>query len=129
MLLPAAAYTEQEATYVNTEGRPQRARPAHPPPGDARPDWKIPVALAARMGTPLPYDSLAGLWRWIEAAHPHLTAIDQVPPPAPLTSFGDAGGELDGAPFAEVVPDYYRTCPISRASATMAACARAVADA
>ena len=129
VLLPAAAYTEQEATYVNTEGRPQRARPAHPPPGDARPDWKIPVALAARMGIPLPYDSLAGLWRRIEAAHPHLAEIDQLPPPAPLTSFGDAGGELDGAPFAEVVPDYYRTCPISRASATMAACARAVADA
>ncbi len=129
VLLPGAAYTEQEATYVNTEGRPQQARPAHPPPGDARPDWKIFVALARELGSPLPYESLDGLRSRMEAAVPHLADIDQLPPALPLAPFGDPDGALDAAPFEEMVPDYYRTCPISRASATMAACARAVADA
>ncbi len=129
VVLPGAAYTEQAATYVNTEGRPQQARPAHPPPGDARPDWKILVALARELGSPLPYESLDGLRSRIAAAVPHLAHIDQLPPAAPLAPFGDPDGALDAAPFEEMVPDYYRTCPISRASATMAACARAVADA
>ncbi len=128
VLLPGAAYTEQSATYVNTEGRPQRARAALPPPGEARPDWKIVTALALRMGTPLPYDSLAGLRRRIEDAVPHLGRIGRLPPPTPLPAIGDADGTPDAAPFEEAVPDYYRTCPVSRASATMRACARARAD-
>jgi len=39
--LPAAAYTEKGATWVNTEGRSQMGRAAVPPPGAAREDWKI----------------------------------------------------------------------------------------
>ncbi len=128
VLLPSAAYTEQAATYVNTEGRPQRAQPAHPPPGDARPDWKIFVALAARMGAPLSYDSLEGLRRRIVDAHPHLGRIDALPEAVPVGAFGDASGDLASAPFEEVVRDYFRTCPISRASPTMAACARSASD-
>ncbi len=129
VLLPGGAFTEQSATYVNTEGRPQRARPAHPPPGEARPDWKILVALAARVGASLGYDSLEGLRDRIAAEHPHLVRIDAVPPTAPLTMLGDAAGILDASPFEEVVPDYYRTCPISRSSITMRSCAEAATDA
>ena len=39
--LPASAYTEKAATWVNTEGRAQMGRAAVPPPGAAREDWKI----------------------------------------------------------------------------------------
>src|SRR3972149_1012184 len=35
VVLPGAAYTEKNATYVNTEGRVQQARLAVFPPGDA----------------------------------------------------------------------------------------------
>lgn len=41
LILPGGAYTEKEGTYVNTEGRAQKAYPAVPPPGDARTDWVI----------------------------------------------------------------------------------------
>ena len=41
MILPGAAYTEKDATWVNTEGRVQRGRLAVYPPGEAREDWKI----------------------------------------------------------------------------------------
>lgn len=45
-ILPAAAYTEKDATYVNTEGRVQIGRQAVSPPGMARQDWKILRALS-----------------------------------------------------------------------------------
>ena len=46
IILPAAAYTEKDATYVNTEGRAQQGRQAVTPPGLARQDWKIIRALS-----------------------------------------------------------------------------------
>lgn len=41
VILPGAAYTEKNGTYVNTEGRPQQTRVAVTAPGMAREDWKI----------------------------------------------------------------------------------------
>jgi len=45
-VLPGAAYTEKQATYVNTEGRAQQTLMAVNPPGMARPDWKIIRAIS-----------------------------------------------------------------------------------
>src|SRR5204863_3602632 len=45
VVLPGAAYTEKDATYVNTEGRVQLGRRALFPPGAARQDWAILRAL------------------------------------------------------------------------------------
>lgn len=41
VVLPGAAYTEKNATYVNTEGRAQRGQLAVYPPGKAKEDWQI----------------------------------------------------------------------------------------
>lgn len=41
IVLPGAAYTEKQATYVNAEGRAQQTFVAVTPPGKAREDWKI----------------------------------------------------------------------------------------
>ena len=46
VILPGAAYTEKHGTYVNTEGRVQRAKRAKAPIGDAREDWTIIRALS-----------------------------------------------------------------------------------
>lgn len=46
VILPGAAYTEKNATYVNTEGRAQQTQLAVTPPGMAREDWKIIRALS-----------------------------------------------------------------------------------
>ncbi len=59
VILPAAAYTEKNATYVNTEGRVQRAMRACYPPGEAREDWKILRALSDAVGCSLPFETLA----------------------------------------------------------------------
>lgn len=45
-ILPGAAYTEKQASYVNTEGRAQQTLTAVTPPGLAREDWKIIRALS-----------------------------------------------------------------------------------
>lgn len=46
VILPGAAYTEKNVTYVNTEGRAQQTRVAVTPPGMARDDWKIIRAIS-----------------------------------------------------------------------------------
>ena len=46
VILPGAAYTEKQGTYVNTEGRSQQTLAALNPPGMARVDWKIIRAIS-----------------------------------------------------------------------------------
>ena len=46
LILPGAAYTEKQATYVNMEGRAQQTVAALTPPGMARIDWKIIRAIS-----------------------------------------------------------------------------------
>lgn len=50
VILPGAAYTEKNATFVNTEGRAQLTRLVVQPPGNAREDWKILRALSEEVG-------------------------------------------------------------------------------
>src|SRR5208282_126664 len=76
VVLPGAAYTEKDATYVNTEGRVQLGRRAVFPPGDAREDWTILRALSEALGKTLPYDSLGALRRSMVKANPVFTHID-----------------------------------------------------
>lgn len=72
LILPGAAYTEKQATYVNTEGRAQQTLVAVTPPGLAREDWKIVRALSSVTGKPLPYDSLDELRSRMSNIAPHL---------------------------------------------------------
>ena len=125
VVLPGAAYTEKDATYVNTEGRVQLGRRAVFPPGDAREDWKILRALSEMLGRKLPYDSLRQLRKRLGSTNPVFAAIDAAMPAA-WGAFGKEG-RIDAAPFAYAIADFYRTDPISRASPTMAACAAAIA--
>ncbi len=123
VILPGAAYTEKNATYANTEGRVQLARLAVFPPGDAREDWTIVRALSARLNQPLPFDNLGGLRRLLIESNPRFGQVDRQVAGA-WGAFGTAG-PLEGSPFLSPMEDYYRTDPISRASATMADCSAA----
>ena len=126
IVLPGAAYTEKEGTYVNTEGRVQRGRRATFPPGDAREDWAILRALSEVLGKTLPYNNLGQVRaRMVELA-PLLDQLEVVTPSA-WADFGQAGS-LDGGPFTSPITNFYMTDPISRASATMAACTEAFVE-
>jgi NADH-quinone oxidoreductase subunit G len=122
VILPGAAYTEKDGTYVNTEGRVQRALRASFPPGEAREDWAILRALSETLGKPLPFDDLSQLRRKLNEAVPHFMRIGQAGG-APLGTAPEAGA-MDGGPFVSPVADYYLTNPIARASETMAECSR-----
>ncbi len=49
IILPGAAYTEQDAHYTNLEGKIQKAYKASYPPGEAKEDWQIINELAEFM--------------------------------------------------------------------------------
>lgn len=122
VILPAAAYTEKQATYVNTEGRAQMTEQAATPPGEAREDWKIFRALSARLDATLPYDNLAALRAAMYEAVPHLAQLDDViAADAPVAQPHDG---LGAEAFTYAVSDFYFTNPIARASAIMADCAK-----
>src|SRR6056297_347712 len=117
VILPGAAYPEEQGLFVNTEGRPQLALRAGHPPGEAKENWAILRALSGEMGSALPYDSLAQLRRALIEAAPQLAMIDEVPAngwtPAKPVELGA------GAVFA-AIGDFYLTNPIARASELMA---------
>ncbi|HEY7765254.1 MAG TPA: NADH-quinone oxidoreductase subunit NuoG [Aestuariivirgaceae bacterium] len=122
VILPGAAYTEKFGTYVNTEGRPQTARRALYPPGDAREDWAILRALSEILGATLPFNSLDELHRQLFDAAPHLRRIGRITPAdaSGLQELAAAGGQWHVEPFAETIRDFYFTNPIARASRIMA---------
>ena len=117
LILPCAAWTEEQGLFVNTEGRPQLAQRAGFPPGEAKENWAIIRALSAQIGAAQPWNSLAQLRQAMVAAAPHLALIDAVP-----ENTGEALplGTLGAAAFVTAVADHFLTNPISRASALMA---------
>jgi NADH-quinone oxidoreductase subunit G len=124
VILPGAAYTEKDGTYVNTEGRVQQGYIAVKPPGDAREDWRILRAISAYLGHALPYDTLEQLRAHLKAEYPvfaeafrRFAGTDMAAPAA--------SGTLSREPFAPLLPNYYQTDVISRSSPTMAACVAA----
>ena len=117
VILPAAAWTEENGLFVNTEGRPQLALRAGFAPGEAKENWAILRALSGEMGKALPWDSLAQLRHALLAAHPHLGRIDAVP----VNDWQALDLREPGkATFRPAIRDFYLTNPIARASAVMA---------
>ena len=119
VILPGAAFTEKDGTYVNTEGRVQYGEKAVFAPGDAREDWTILRAMADALGVAVGFDSFAEL---------RAAMIAEVP------AFGVEGladyGALPAAPaeagasgvIGYSVKDRYLTNAISRASPTLQRC-------
>ncbi|MFD1343820.1 NADH-quinone oxidoreductase subunit NuoG [Litorisediminicola beolgyonensis] len=118
VILPGAAYTEEQGLFVNTEGRPQLALRAGFAPGEAKENWAILRALSAECGQTLPFDSLAELRRALVKDVPHLAEIDTVPENE-WTPVSDAGEMGQGA-FGTALQDFYLTNPVARASQLMA---------
>jgi len=117
VILPGAAYTEEQGLFVNTEGRPQLALRAGFAPGEARENWAILRALSGELGATQPWDNLPALRRALVAEAPHLAAIDEVPVNDWQPLEVAAPGQAD---FVNAIADHYLTNPIARASALMA---------
>jgi len=120
VILPGAAYTEKNATYVNIEGRAQHTRLASFPPGQAKEDWRIIQELASAMGITLSYESLRQVRDALAKVAPSFANINTVTP-AKWESFGKKSSFSKEA-IEEVSNNFYMTDPVSRCSPTMARC-------
>lgn len=116
VILPGAAYTEENGLFLNTEGRPQLAMRAGFAPGEAKENWAILRALSAELGAQQPWDNLGQLRQALIEAVPHLAQIDEVPENEwnriPLRKPAKAA-------LRNAVTDFYLTNPIARASTLM----------
>ena len=126
IILPAAAYTEMAATYVNSEGRVQMTAKAVQPKGEAREGWAIFRALSDVMGKTLPYDSAEALRAALREPEGSVFAGLGFAPGAAgagaLKTLIETDQALSGAPLTSPIKDFYLTNPIARASKTMAEC-------
>jgi predicted molibdopterin-dependent oxidoreductase YjgC len=57
VVLPGAAWVEEDGSYINKDGRLQGAARAITPPGDAQEDWQVLVNVGMALGVQLPYTS------------------------------------------------------------------------
>ena len=124
IILPGAAYTEKHATYVNIEGRPQRAARAVFPPGEAKEDWRILRVLSEVLDRTLPLDTLAQVRHRLQEIAPALAHPGEIAA-ASWGEFGMAGG-IEKAPFASPIADFYLTNAICRASENMRRCSQEI---
>jgi len=132
-VLPGAAYTEKQATYVNMEGRTQQTLPALSPPGEARADWKIIRVVSEVIDEKLPYDKLSELRARMAEVAPNLVRYGNVESAnffaESLALSNSSSAALAAEPLdlrRKVLEDFYQTDSISRASPTMAKCVTAV---
>ncbi len=119
VILPGCAYTEKDALYMNTEGRLQMARKAVSAPGEAQEDWKIISLLAKHAGYDLGYKSIfdvRGAMVGMPEIGDYLTSEFKIV---------DTKDKLQKAKFSLPLANFYQTCPITRASDTMADCVEA----
>ena len=134
LILPGAAYTEKQATYVNMEGRAQQTIAALTPVGMARVDWKIIRAISEVLGETLPYDTIQEIRKRLNQVSPNLTRYGLV---EEANFFAQAAQlaamqkklSLTKSPIdvsQKLLTDFYMTDSISRASPTMAKCVQAV---
>ena len=122
VILPGAAYTEKNGTYVNTEGRVQITRQAVQPPGEAREDWTIIRALSDVIGANISYSTLGEVRQRLTEVNPLFDRINEIV--TPEWTNNSSSESIKGDPLVSGIQNYYMTCPISRASETMAKCSQ-----
>jgi len=75
VVLPGTSFAEKDGTFVNTERRVQRVRPACAPPGQARRDLDILVELSDRVGLRAPFPDAESVMREIASVTPSWAGV------------------------------------------------------
>lgn len=128
IVLPCSAYTEMNATYVNTEGCVQRTKRAVQPKGEARDGWKIFRALSDLVGQKLSYDTPSQLFDALCERHEAVFGAngdnDETESDLLLKSSQKSAGNIEDTPLKNAIDDFYLTNPVARASKTMVECSQ-----
>ena len=113
VILPGAAFTEQDGHYLNLEGRLQKAYKASYPPGEAKEDWLIINELSSRLKRNKLYSDKHEL---VNALMNYInTNKEKNNFEIPNYAFYEENINVDNI-------DYYHSNAISRASKTMTEC-------
>ncbi len=120
VILPAAAFSEKDGTYVNTEGRVQYAEKAVFAPGDAREDWTILRAMADALGVSVGFDSFEQLRAAMVAEVPAL-GVEGLADYGALPA-APSGAKAEGVIAGYPIKDRYLTNAIARSSPTLQRC-------
>ena len=120
VILPAAAFTEKDGTYVNTEGRVQYSERAVYAPGDAREDWTILRAMADALSVSVGFDSFEQLRAAMIAEVPAL-GVEGLADYGALPA-APKGAKAEGLIAGYPIKDHYLTNAIARSSPTLQRC-------
>ena len=124
VILPSPAYTEKDATYVNLEGRPQRAYAALKPLGEAKVDFEIILNIAKNLNIDLGFDDLASL-RKSMAEYNNIFAPENIGKIIASSLDLDAPDVIIDKDLLAPKRNYYMTDVISKSSSIMADCIKA----
>ena len=121
LVLPSAAYTEQNGLYENLEGRLQECKKASYPIGEALEDWKIFNLILKKLNRNDNLIKFDLLRKEVLNLIPNFTKMNELP------SFNNVETIISSSEFiSEEIKikelDYYYTNSISRSSKTMSEC-------
>jgi NADH-quinone oxidoreductase subunit G len=121
VILPSAAYTEQNGLYSNLEGRVQECKKASYPIGNSLEDWKIFNLILKKIGKVNSLNNFETLKKETINSIINFSQINNLP-----KKIIDKNEKINSEFFSEEVLikklDYYYTNSISRASKTMSEC-------
>jgi len=120
VVLPGAAFTEKDATYVNIEGRIQRGRLCVDRVGQAKEDCAILLEVAAKLGVKLKYQTKEELRKAMCLVSKNFSNLDNIS----KNKWVGCGkkGRLNSDKISSLPNNYYTSNVICRASKTMADC-------
>jgi len=126
LILPEAAYTEQEGMYVNMEGRVQLARAAVELPNLAKTGISIISMVAKALNIDIGKNELHLIRQEMTKENKIFDHVDEIIT-NDFISFKSMV-KLTKKPLEKISMNYYMTDPITRASITMAKCTKALQE-
>jgi len=124
IILPEAAFTEQDGLYVNLEGRVQRAKASVSKLGEAKSSVDVIIALATRLNRRLSFSSQEELSKKMLDGAPFWGGLDVIN--ESLCEFYPVEGVALEGPIRSNKTNYYMDNIICKFSATMAKCSAAL---
>ena len=121
IVLPSAAFTEQNGLYQNLEGRVQESKKASYPIGEAKEDYKIFNSLLKKIDKKAKNFKLENLREEVFRAIKNFAGVDQLPKKE-IVKHPRKDSDFISEKIVIKPLDYYYSNSISRASKTMSEC-------